>query len=188
MNYCLAQLILAARSRNSDNGGWIQILVFAVIAIVYGISYIIKTKANKLEEQQQGQGKPDAGRRPGQKAYPTAQRPVSKTAQTQPRRPIQAAYREIARPQPAAENKMPEIQLQRPEVKQVLARPEELALVGEPLAGIKGLEATDLKVTQPRAIIEQKPLFDFDDPDSLRRAILHYEILGKPLSLRGLTE
>jgi len=25
----------------------------------------------------------------------------------------------------------------------------------------------------------------YDDPEQLRRAILHYEILGKPLSLRG---
>jgi hypothetical protein len=27
-------------------------------------------------------------------------------------------------------------------------------------------------------------LSDYDDPEKLRRAILHYEILGKPLSLR----
>jgi len=31
-------------------------------------------------------------------------------------------------------------------------------------------------------------LLDYDDPEKLRRAILHYEILGKPLSLRGPSE
>jgi hypothetical protein len=28
-------------------------------------------------------------------------------------------------------------------------------------------------------------LLDYSDPEELRRAILHYEILGKPLSLRS---
>ena len=31
-------------------------------------------------------------------------------------------------------------------------------------------------------------LLDYDDPEKLRRAILHYEILGKPLSLRDPSE
>jgi len=31
-------------------------------------------------------------------------------------------------------------------------------------------------------------LFDYSDPEELRKAILHYEILGKPLSLRGQSD
>jgi hypothetical protein len=36
----------------------------------------------------------------------------------------------------------------------------------------------------PRAKYLSEILSDYDDPEKLRRAILHYEILGKPLSLR----
>jgi len=38
------------------------------------------------------------------------------------------------------------------------------------------------KVT-PSATVSS-PIIDYSDPDALRRAILHYEILGKPLALR----
>jgi hypothetical protein len=31
-------------------------------------------------------------------------------------------------------------------------------------------------------------LLDYADPEELRKAILHYEILGKPLSLRGQSD
>jgi hypothetical protein len=31
-------------------------------------------------------------------------------------------------------------------------------------------------------------LSDYEDPEKLRRAILHYEILGKPMSLRKPTD
>ena len=33
-------------------------------------------------------------------------------------------------------------------------------------------------------IFYDEPLLDFSDSDKLRKAILHFEILGKPLSLR----
>jgi hypothetical protein len=36
----------------------------------------------------------------------------------------------------------------------------------------------------PRAKYLSEILSDYDDSEKLRRAILHYEILGKPLSLR----
>jgi hypothetical protein len=42
------------------------------------------------------------------------------------------------------------------------------------------------ETAQPKVAIE--PLLDYDDTDELKRAILHYEILGRPLSLRGPSE
>ena len=35
---------------------------------------------------------------------------------------------------------------------------------------------------------ESSPLIDYGDPDALRKAILQYEILGKPLALRDTPE
>ncbi|MBN1360972.1 MAG: hypothetical protein JW993_10285 [Sedimentisphaerales bacterium] len=37
---------------------------------------------------------------------------------------------------------------------------------------------------QPNAGAPVSLVIDYDDPDALRRAILHYEILGKPLAMR----
>lgn len=179
MGYYLAEIFLSARNRNNDDGGWMQILVFVLIAVVYGISYILKAaKAGKPEEQQQ-KGKPQARRSPFQRLNQKGQRPVSRGVKAQPRRPIQAVHREISRPQPAVEKitaKMP-------------ATLEETAIhaemIGKPLQRPKGLKSIDLDTSKAIEIILDKPLIKFDDTEMLRKAILHYEILGKPVSLRG---
>jgi len=49
MNALLAQLILVAR--NSDPDGWMNILVLVIVAAVYGLGTIIKTKRKKSQEQ-----------------------------------------------------------------------------------------------------------------------------------------
>jgi hypothetical protein len=49
-------------------------------------------------------------------------------------------------------------------------------------------ELDDKRLARPARLAPAEYLselgLDFADPDELRRAILHYEILGKPLSLR----
>ena len=47
---------------------------------------------------------------------------------------------------------------------------------------IESFELTDTKQLDTSGIAES--LIDLGNPDELRRAILHYEILGKPISLR----
>ncbi|UCC22736.1 MAG: hypothetical protein JSW23_01310, partial [Planctomycetota bacterium] len=42
--------------------------------------------------------------------------------------------------------------------------------------------AAEKKEKEP--VILEEPLLALDDPDVLRRAILYYEILGKPVSMR----
>ena len=44
----LAQLILAARN-NDDGGGWVQLLVFLVMAIFWIVGGIKKARANKVK-------------------------------------------------------------------------------------------------------------------------------------------
>jgi hypothetical protein len=46
----------------------------------------------------------------------------------------------------------------------------------------------DMPTEIPRAKYLSEILSDYDDTEKLRRAILHYEILGKPLSLRDPSE
>ena len=66
---------------------------------------------------------------------------------------------------------------------------EPLESVGKPF---KKLESKVLGLSggtaQAVPAAEPKPVLDFGDPDELRRAILHYEILGKPISLRDRSE
>ena len=179
MDYYLAEIFLSARNRNSDDGGWIQILVFVVIAVFYGISYIIKAaKAKKAEEQEQN-GKPQARRSFVQRLNQKGQRPVSSSVRVQPRRPIQATYREISRPQPVVEK----ITSKKPETLEKTAIQSEM--IGKPLQRPKGLKSTGLDTSKTKEIMVKKPSIKFDDSEMLRKAILHYEILGKPLSLRG---
>jgi hypothetical protein len=182
MNYYLAEIFLSARNRNNDNGGWMQILVFVMIAVVYGISYIIKAaKAEKPEEQQQ-KGKPQATRRPMQRLNQKRQYPVSRSIKAQPRRPIQSGYGEISRPKPVVEkmtSKMPET------LEETAIQAE---MVVKPLQRPKRLSVTDLDTSKPIEIIGEKLSIQFDDSEMLRKAILHYEILGKPVSLRGPRE
>jgi hypothetical protein len=53
-------------------------------------------------------------------------------------------------------------------------------------------ELDDKRVAIPAKLPQAKHLaelrLDYADPEELRRAILHYEILGKPLSLRDPSE
>ena len=55
---------------------------------------------------------------------------------------------------------------------------------------VKPLDAHATKLTSPPQATGYEPatLIDPTDPDALRKAVLHYEILGKPVSLRDMSE
>jgi len=77
----------------------------------------------------------------------------------------------------------PKVSLELPEVPTVIEEPPEY--ITEPVQGLKDKYA-HISAEKPVTELALQPLLDLDyaDPDELRRAILHYEILGKPLSLR----
>ncbi|MFB0552819.1 MAG: hypothetical protein ACETWQ_05835, partial [Phycisphaerae bacterium] len=67
MNALLAQIILVARS--NDIEGWMDILILVIVAVVYGLATILKTKKRKKVQEQteqpqtpKPQRKPAAGR------------------------------------------------------------------------------------------------------------------------------
>jgi hypothetical protein len=185
MNYWLAQLlsalggqVLAARNSNERDIGWMQIVVFVILAIFYAVGSIIKARANKTAPK----GKEQTPRKPARKPPESSieiqllkqlwrpERPTpSSQRRSQVAKPqVRPSGRKVARPQPAGmamlESQVAKTQVAGPQVqpKVEVAAPAETP-PAEYLSGI---------------------LSDYDDPEKLRRAILHYEILGKPLSLR----
>jgi len=204
MKTLFAQLILAAR--NGDGDSWMRILPIVIIGIFYAISSIVKARANKLKEQDQQQ----PGRKPGFKPKvrtPAAiegrsvskspdqqvQRPIGRTPYRQDSPQVQPPRRKIARPQPAAARK-PAVRIEaliQPTADDLL-KASEISPLYSPVQPHFGeipkltSDSVDKKKDVTKSIVES--LLDFDSPDKLKRAILHYEIIGKPLSLRNASE
>jgi hypothetical protein len=162
MNYWLAQLILAARNSDDRDIGWMQILVFVILAVFYAVGSIVKAKANKTAPE----GGKQIPRKPARKSPESTidlqllkqlWRPARPTPSSQPRPQVQPKLEEL--PEFTAET------VKKLEGKRV-AMPAEI----------------------PQAKYLSEILSDYDDPERLRKAILHYEILGKPLSLRDPSE
>ena len=207
MNYFVAQIILAAQRR--DTQGWMQILVFVVIAVIYALSSILKAKSNKTEledEEQPARKPPESASRLQKQTFQRPHRTVSPAPRTQYQPQVQSPRRKVMRPEPAATSK-PVTKKQEPALQRFFETPElpeisELPLPGpqpQPrtqglpeIAGetLKGLRKKQVFVPEetPQIKYVGETLLDYSDTDKLKRAILHYEILGKPLSLRGPSE
>ena len=220
MNYSLAQLILAARG--NDIEGWWNILILVIVAAVYGLGAILKTKRKKEEEQTEEEQsrkparKPATGGRGVLEQFFNELRSLAEPTQDRESRPAaQPARPKAAHPQPApavrkyaAEAKQagrvqpttPPVKPKRPDLKLSIpapqiqpdfeelqeletsfeALPEYTSKTVEGMVG-KGKGMAD-EVVKSKYLSEV--LLDYADPDELRMAILHYEILGRPLSLR----
>jgi len=239
MNELLAQIILAVRRRDTES--WMNILVIVVIAVVYGLSAILKAKARKPPEKEEKEG--PLGRKPGSKLKEIAERfqkELSELSRDRMYEPPQRAedlqkesFKQARRPgrpaAPAPRPYRPGVQQPRPKVAAAPRAVEKFATEAEwprRLQTIKPLAEPELGIPTPQlrpelqelpeleTKIEESPestskavkklatrragvpaevpeaehlpeiLSDYDDPEELRRAILHYEILGRPLSLR----
>jgi len=207
-----------------------QILIVVIMAVVYGLSGIIKAaKSKKLEAKEgQGQQEQDQQGERARSAVPTARRQYR--VESQPQRPDAAQPEPVLQKPSKAEQavvtvpKEPQVHPVRkitsrgqaieetisngvkPQLailkQQTELKPgiEELPeFISETVQGLKhqataGSAPTSkgARVAVPAEIAETtyfgEPLLDASDPEALRRAILHYEILGKPLSLRGQGE
>jgi hypothetical protein len=204
MTELLAQIILAGRSDDAE--GWMNILIVVVLAVFWVIGGIIKAKAKKPgAPNEQLPAKPvrkpplhsrDAReqmlrrlQRPADSAQGQRQQP--RPAAQQPRMrfaDLQAAVRKFA--VEAEQAFQPQSGKPTPELKPVLTEPKippETVKTKEPIGKtVKRLQ--DKLVSEPEQMPESEYLSelltDYANPEELRRAILHYEILGKPLSLR----
>lgn len=197
MESYLAQLVLAARSDDVEK--WSNILLVVVLAVFWAVAGLIKAK----KAQQQGEEE-QLGRTPGHKPAPALGALREKLLQQSARLagPVPGArHRPQARQrlltalgtQPAAGKRHP-VQAApvappaEPELSPVTSGlgPEPQAVpepVNKPIQELQDYRPSAAEKPGP----EFSPVFlpAYDDPEQLRRAILHYEILGKPLSLRS---
>ncbi|MHC4665101.1 MAG: hypothetical protein ACYS9T_03975 [Planctomycetota bacterium] len=198
MHDLLSMVILAASRRGFR--GWGNLLFIIVVAIFYVIGSIAKAKANKAQQQdQEGPGrkpKPQPQPRPFKGMGELRQRLAEegrRAAGSEPRRDhrpqVQPQRRRIARPQAAVRKYAAEREeaikfasLGGIEKLSEPARPKEAGkLVGKGVTKRKAEHvAAELEETEYLAEI----VSDYADPEELKRAILHYEILGRPLSVR----
>lgn len=205
MNYWLAQLILAARNKNKD-GGWMQILIFVILSIFWVLGSIVKTKANKSVPKGKGKTprkpvskgsestidiqmlkqlwsgeKPKSSAQGHQQAAKPQVRPASRKV-IRPATARSAPYGAgVMGPQPVAVRKIPTGTKEAVKFPTFEAQPtlEEIPMLTSDVAAAA-------EITQTEYLSEI--LSDYKDPEKLRRAILHYEILGKPISLREPSE
>jgi len=143
--------------------------------------------------------------------YPQEQPPAGRTPEErQPRPQARPPRRKLARPQPVGQGlptkaeqviepptleplevakvAPPKPQLQ-PEFEELPEFTAEVALaIPATVKKLQDRRRAAIPVETPQAEFLSEPLLDYEDPEKLRRAILHYEILGKPLSLRGPSE
>ena len=180
MNY-LTQIILAVNHGNGESADWMQILVIIVVGIFWAIGAFLKARANKLKDTEDRQ----------QPLRERPSRPTQRSGLQQIRypstKPVRAEPKPIARKVPVGTT--PQIKPKPSVIHPDLKKPKKF--IAEPIKGLKDKIADiplELEPTKPGIALGRKALFRFDDPDQLKRAILHYEILGKPLSLRNPSE
>lgn len=179
----MGRLILAAR--RDDFEGWMQILVFIAMVVVYSLSGILKAKMKKAEPEEC-------------KEKPMRPRPASPVSQPQRRKitRFQPAVDKIAakaeRPvrfpstEPPSKSRL-YVSIPQPHLDILESPKSEVEIQKLPEFIGKAISEPEGKLVSP-AVPAGKYLdeifLDYADPDELKRAILHYEILGKPLSLR----
>jgi len=184
-----------------------QPLIFAIVAFIYVIGSIIKAKTKKPEAEGDDQQKGTPARTPPMVSRGVQRQVVKqpvKVAEVEvgPRREYRPAEkpqsRKAARPQSAARKVAAileqAIQGQFAEVPEVPKLPEQIRPVQPELKELP--EYTSKAVGKLRGkpaaaeVGEEylSEILDYADPDELKRAILHYEILGKAVSMRNPSE
>ena len=198
----MLQVILARR--NDGTEGWMNILIVIVLAVFWAIGGIVKAKAKKSEGRDELPGParkpPTHGREAREQMLRQLQRPAGsvqdqrqqpRPAAQQPRTKfadLRAAVQKFA--VEAEQAFQPQSGKPTPELEPALTEPQNPPETVElpESTGTSTKELQDEQVPEPEQMPESEYLSellaDYADPEELRRAILHYEILGKPLSLR----
>ena len=185
------QIVLAGPG--DDGEGWMNILFIIVLAVFWVISGIIKATAKKPQD---GQKRPPLQKPVRKIPPPTLAR---ESSSVRPARATPAPARSQPRPRPArlaaqVEKAYRPERLEGAEKVELLSPkpPSESVLQGIPELGEKPL--ADLESMHP-GILQRTPqaeslpeiVLDYTEPGELSKAILHYEILGPPVSLRNLS-
>ncbi len=204
----LAQIVLA--QRNEDIDGWMNILVVVMLAVFWALGGIIKARKSTQSQQKRPLAHKPARRPAGQ--IPTSRDQLLKgsdrNAVSAERRParsgVQEARTKLAEWRAAARKFADEAE-QAFRAQMETAKPPELPpqVSRRPKSPFAAYETPQVAV-KPSIALEEQPapetpeqsteeylselVADYSDSDQLRRAILHYEILGRPLALREPNE
>ena len=170
MNSFLLQIILAAR-RYDEDAGWMQLLVFVIMAVFWALGSIIKAKRSKKTEFEEEEEQLE-------ETFPEHRQQMSQqTTRPQQKKsvyPGPAIKRDFTKAE-----KIPlsvSLKVYKESVTKSLTETE------------KKTERPDISLERPRppAGIDFAP--NLEDPENLKRAVVYYEVLGKPLSLRDEPE
>jgi hypothetical protein len=202
MQDILAQIVLARR--NEDVEGWMNILFVVVLAVFWALGGILKARSSRSAQSRQKQPlAPKLARRPPPSSGLREQllkepRHPAGRAERRPYRPgAQEARTKLAELRAAARKFAAEAE-QAFRLQMAEAVPEPQQPLPKPRIEPSAQETPESAARFPVAPQEPDPgpletppeeylaelLSDYADSDHIRRAILHYEILGKPLSLR----
>ncbi len=212
MSNVVLQLNFTGLLLEGDENSWIQLLVLAVLFGVSALSGIIRSRKQKrdLQREQRPVSKPPAKPLRRQESSRAVQeRPAAgpvrpeQAGETRQEAPGRAQPRTIIRPGSALGAFVAEIKA---EIKRASEEMQGISIPPEgPVPTHK--PRMPVKVPPPASRIEDAPaqplahetapteaedlpdiLPELSGPDDLRTAILYYEILGKPLSLRGTSD
>jgi len=163
-----------------------QILVFVVLSVFYAVGSIVKARANKAAPKGKEQIPHKLASR---RSRGPARRPTESTIDLQSLKQFWRSARPTPRSQPR-----PQVQ---PKLEELPEFTAEMALAipatvkkDVRLSSVEAPEVMRVAMPTEKQLATYLPaiLSDYEDPEKLRRAILHYEILGKPISLRDLSE
>ena len=171
-------MILAARSRNTEDTPWVQLLVFLVFIVIAAMRGLSRAKTTFKSEDDQNiedalAQKNRQFRPPGNPIYQAAaQEPPAKQERliSQSYGPRQTKAYEPLQPKPQFQSNIKDS-----------AQHITSDLTTKPADRPPVSFSTSI-VKSGNNILE--PLLYSADPDEIKRAVLYYEILGKPLSLR----
>jgi len=212
MSNVVLQLNFTGLLLEGDENGWIQLLVLGVLFGVSALSGILKSRKQKrdLEREERPVSRPPP--RPvrrqelsrGVQERPDAQPvPPGQASEIRPEPPGRPQPRTIIRPGSALGAFVAEIKAEirraademqgisiPPEGPVAPHRPKTPAQAAPAAPPVEDAPAQPLIRETASAQADDLPdiLPELSGPDDLRTAILYYEILGKPLSLRGTSD
>jgi hypothetical protein len=170
---CLTEYIqLLAQREDFDN--WINILFVVILAIFWLVGGLVKAMSkNRQQPDTKSQPKPlmrsKDFRQSRSHKPPPVPSTVRPTSQPQPRKHSKVG----TRPRPVSHKPVVNLAAQ-PEY------PSKAMFIDQP-----DLSKSPTLMQKPRSEAVSLQFLDLYNPQELRRAVIHYEIFGKPLALRG---
>ncbi len=166
----------------SDEGGWFQLLIFVIVAVLYALSGLARARKRKRAVTDDDEVVPVPPRSPDMSMH---------------RLPVSSSYQQSSSiPMPMQTHPMDRIDANSPSASMPIATISQ----STPLEIHRPVASESRHNTAPKAKTASKTVskphswrlaqnsLDFTDPTVLQQAIIHYEILGPCIALRDSSE